>query len=97
MQMLAPVLLTEDLSHKILCEGITLGETDDLLVAWSVWFSSYTIFNLSYQKTFKKILVFTEKFLLGIEDAKKTPQMVLELMEDIILQKLLAYTVRKDS
>lgn len=83
MQVLAPVIQTEGELHRVICEGITLGETDELLVAWSVWFSAYATFNLSYQKTLKKTLVFTQKFLLGIEDGSKTPQMVHKLIEEI--------------
>ena len=66
-------LTAMDVVGEIAAEKTTIRKTSTVLEAFALWFACYSIFNFQYPKRWKRTLIFTQKYLVNIQDSSKTP------------------------
>ena len=73
--------------YSILVENVVVEETSDFVQAFALLLGAFYIFNVEYPKKLEAMLLFFQRFILGISDRSKLPSKVLALMSN--LQKAL--------
>ena len=83
-QDLTQFLLNKETKFKVIVEGEVIGSPEDLFTAFTLYMTSFYVFNVAYPKDFENSLTFIQKFFLEILDNRlKAQPRVLTLISKV--------------